>query len=98
MKKEFQRIFDTGWTNFKRNSYLSFGTTGVMALVLLLFAGLLTVNYISSQVVTGLENKVDVTAYFKQAATEDEIMSVQQDLENQPNVQQVTYVSQDQAL
>lgn len=97
-QKTFKRIFNAGWLNFKRNSYVSFGTTGVMTLVLLLFAGLLVVNYISNQIVVGLEDKVDVTVYFKQDASEDSIMAVKSDLESQSNVQQVTYVSQDQAL
>lgn len=97
-KETFRRIFNAGWLNFRRNSYVSFGTTGVMTLVLLLFAGLLVVNYVSTQVVAGLQDKVDVTAYFKQGASEDAILAVKSDLENQPQVQQVSYVSQDAAL
>lgn len=98
MRKAFKRIFRTGWLNFKRNSYLSFGTTGVMALVLLLFSGLMVLNYISSQIVTGLEDKVDVSVYFKNDASEDQVISVKQDLESQPAVARVTYISKDQAL
>ncbi|OGM98127.1 MAG: hypothetical protein A2735_00255 [Candidatus Yanofskybacteria bacterium RIFCSPHIGHO2_01_FULL_41_21] len=98
MKKAFKRIFRTGWLNFKRNSYLSFGTTGVMALVLLLFSGLMVLNYISGQIVTGLEDKVDVSVYFKNDASEDQVISVKQDLESQPAVARVTYISKDQAL
>ena len=98
MKKAFKRIFRTGWLNFKRNSYLSFGTTGVMALVLLLFSGLVVVNYVSNQIVSGLEDKVDVTVYFKNDATDTQINSVKQDLENNPAIASVTYVSKDQAL
>jgi cell division transport system permease protein len=98
MKKAFKRIFKTGWLNFKRNSYLSFGTTGVMALVLLLFSGLLVLNYISGQIVSGLEDKVDVTVYFKNDASEDQIMEVKEDLESQPIVARVTYISKEKAL
>lgn len=98
MKKAFKRIFDTGWLNFKRNSYLSFGTTGVMALVLLLFAGLMVLNFISGEIVGGLENKVDVSVYFKNDASEVQIMSVKEDLEGQATIQRVTYISKEQAL
>lgn len=69
-----------------------------MTLVLLLFGGLMLVQYISNQVVAGLENKVDVTAYFKQDAAESDILQVKQDLMARPDVSSVTYVSQDQAL
>lgn len=98
MRKAFKRIFRTGWLNFKRNSYLSFGTTGVMALVLLLFSGLMVLNYISGQIVSGLEDKVDVSVYFKNDASEDQVMAVKQDLESQSVVAQVTYIPKDQAL
>ena len=98
MRKAFKRIFEVGWLNFKRNSYVSFGTTGVMALVLLLFAGLMVVNYISSQIVAGLETKVDVSVYFKGEASEEEIMAVKTDLERQSAVKQVSYISKNQAL
>lgn len=98
MKKAFIRIFNAGWTNFKRNSYLSFATTGVMTLVLLLFSGLLVVNYISSQIVKGLEDKVDVSVYFKTEAPEDTIMAVKDDLIKLSDVKEVNYISRDQAL
>ncbi|MBP9822375.1 MAG: ABC transporter permease [Candidatus Pacebacteria bacterium] len=98
MRKAFNRIFRSGWLNFKRNSYLSFGTTGVMALVLLLFSGLMVLNYISSQIVTGLEDKVDVTAYFKNDASDDQVMAVKKDLESQPTIAQVVYISKEKAL
>jgi len=98
MKKAFKRIWKAGWVNFKRNSYVSFGTTGVMTLVLLLFAGLMVVNYVSDQIISGLEEKVDVSVYFKGDASEEQIMFVKRDLEEQPAVQQITYISKEQAL
>ena len=98
MKKTIKRVFGSGWTNFKRNSYVSFGTTGVMSLVLLLFAGLMVLQYVSSQIVSSLENKVDVTAYFKQDASENEILQVKDDLESRTDIASVIYVSRAQAL
>ncbi|MEK7217519.1 MAG: permease-like cell division protein FtsX [Patescibacteria group bacterium] len=98
MRKAFKRIFRTGWLNFKRNSYLSFGTTGVMVLVLLLFSCLMVLNYVSGQIVSGLENKVDVSVYFKNDASEDQVLAVKQDLESQSAVARVTYISKEKAL
>ena len=87
-----------GWTNFKRNSYLSFGTTGVMALVLMLFSGLMVVNFLSSTIIGSLEDKVDISVYFKNEASEGEIREVRQQLENFGPVAKVEYISRDQAL
>ena len=98
LKASVKRIFNVGWTNFKRNSYLSMGTTGVMVLVLVLFSGLMSLNYLASQVVSGLEEKVDVSVYFKNDASEEEIAKVKSDLESLGTVKNVEYVSKDQAL
>jgi len=98
MKKAFKRIFKTGWLNFKRNRYLSMGTTGIMTLVLLLFSGLLVLNYVSGQIVTGLEEKVDISIYFKGDASEAQIIEVKQSLEANPEVALVKYTSKDKAL
>ena len=98
MKKSFRRIFLVGWTNFKRNRYISIGTTGVMVLVLVLFSGLMAVNFLSSQVVANLQEKVDVSAYFKSDISEDDILSIKSELESLANVKKVEYVSADQAL
>ena len=97
-QKIAKRIFNVGWTNFKRNSYLSIGTTGVMVLVLFLFSGLMSLNYLASQIVSSLEEKVDVSVYFKNDASEEEIAKVKSDLESLGTVKNVEYVSKDQAL
>src|SRR3989344_653194 len=98
MKESLKRIWVAGWTNFKRNSYLSLGTTGIMTLVLLLFSALMALNFLSIKIVTSLQEKVDVTAYFKTEASEDEIMKVKDDLGGLAEVSNVEYISRDKAL
>jgi cell division transport system permease protein len=98
MKKSLQRIFNAGLTNFKRDSYLSLGTTGVMILVLLLFSGLMAVNFLSSRVVVNLQEKVDVSAYFKADISEGDILNIKSELESLDNVKKVEYISAGQAL
>ena len=98
MSESFKRIWNAGWTNFKRNSYLSLGTTGIMTLVLLLFSALMALNFLSIKIVTSLQEKVDVTAYFKTEASEDEIMKVKDDLGGLAEVSNVEYISRDKAL
>lgn len=98
MKEGFKRIWSAGWTNFKRNSYLSFGTTGVMSLVLILFSALMALNFLSFKIVSSLNDKVDITAYFKSEATEEEIAKVKEELQALAEVKTVEYVSQEKAL
>lgn len=98
LRETFKRVALAGWTNFRRNSYVSFGTTGVMALVLLLFLGIIAFNFLSSVVLDSLQEKVDISLYFKTEATEADIMTVKKDLEALSTVRYVDYVSRDQAL
>src|SRR3989344_5414430 len=92
------RILSSGWTNFRRNSFLSFGTTGIMTLTLLLMMGLLLFQFTTSRIVMDLEDKVDISAYFKIEATEGEILEVKSKLEDLPEVEFVEYTSRDKAL
>src|SRR3989344_9027814 len=93
-----KKILDSGWTNFRRNSYLSFGATGIMALALILFLGLLTIQFLTSQVVATLQDKIDISAYFKTDATEDQVLKIKSDVSVLPEVDSVVYISRDQAL
>ena len=97
-KEKFTRVVKAGWTNFRRNSYVSAGTTGVMVLVLLLFLGLLSLNFFSETVVSSLQEKVDISVYFKTEASEEEITLVKTDLEALEHVTRVEYISRDKAL
>lgn len=94
----FNKIINSGWTNFRRNSYLSFAATGIMALALILFLGLLSLQFLTSQVVSSLQDKIDISAYFKSEATEDQILKIKSDLSALPEVANVIYTSRDQAL
>lgn len=98
LKEKLGRVFHSGWTNFRRNSYVTFGTTGVMALVLVLFLGLMAVNFLAGVVVDGLESKVDVSLYLKGEATDADIATIRGDLEDLNTVAQVAYVSKEDAL
>jgi cell division transport system permease protein len=98
LKEKLGRVIRAGWNNFKRTSYVTFGTTGVMALVLILLLCLMAVNFVGGVLVDALEAKVDVSVYFKAEATEDDIRAVQSDLEQLNTVQYATYLSRDDAL
>lgn len=77
---------------------MSFGATGIMALALILFLGLLTVQFLTSRVVASLQDKIDISAYFKTDATEEQALKIKSDLSTLPEVADVTYVSREQAL
>jgi len=92
------RVIETGWTNFKRNSWLAFGTIGIMALALLIFSGLIAFNIVSQTTVAALEEKVDVTAYLKNDISDDQAQDIARNIEALSGVTYVNYVSRVQAL
>jgi cell division transport system permease protein len=69
-----------------------------MVLVLLLFLGLVAVNFIALTIVKSLDGKVDVSVYFKTEASEEEIGSIKSDLEALDTIDYVEYISRDKAL
>lgn len=98
MIQAFKSVIKSGWTNFRRNHYLSVAATGVMSLSLLLFLGLLALQYATTESISSLESKVDVSAYFKTDAPEDKIMEIKSELIVRPDVASVVYTSRDEAL
>ena len=44
-------------------------------MALILFLGLLMIQFLTSQVVATLQDKIDISAYFKSVATEDQVQN-----------------------
>lgn len=97
-KENITRVIRQGWVNFRRNSWLAFGTVGIMVLALLILVGLVAFNVVSSTAVADLEEKVDVTAYLNLDASEEQASQILIELEKRPEVDYVTYVSRERAL
>jgi len=96
--ENFKRIFNTGALNFWRNGWLSTATVGVMVLTLLMVVMLIFILIFTYNLAGELQNKVDISAYFKPDTKESSILRVKEDLESLAQVKSVGYVSQDDAL
>jgi cell division transport system permease protein len=92
------RIIKYGLQYIGRNGWLSVATTGVMILALLVFHGLVISRMLAKNVVAGLRDKIDISVYFKNDASEEQILKISRDLEKLAEVKSVEYVSQDKAL
>ncbi len=97
-RENIKRVIDQGWLNFKRNSWLAFGTVGIMVLALLIFAGLGAFNVVSQTAIGSLEEKVDVTAYLKTDVSDGEAREAAERIGEIPGISYVNYISRDQAL
>lgn len=94
----FSRIIQYGVKNFWRNGWLSTTTVVVMVLALTVVIGLVMFNFTTEQAIQSIQDKIDISVYFKKSISEDDILSVKGALEKLSEVKKVDYVSSDQAL
>lgn len=92
------RIIYYGFKNFWRNIGPSLATVGTMIVALSVFLGLILFNVITKQAIDLIQNKIDISVYFKPTTSEDEILNIKQSLETLPEVKNVEYISKDKAL
>lgn len=93
------RVIKYGFSGFFRNGWLSTATIAIVFLVLVGFSGLLMFNGLANIVLNDIQNKVDISVFFKLDAPEDAILNLQRSLESMPEVSPpVKYISKDKAL
>jgi len=92
------RIIKYGFQSFWRNGLLSVATIIVMILALMVFEGLIISNVLTKTAVSSLEDKIDISVYFKTNAAEDEILRLKRSLEGVAEVKSVDYISREKAL
>ena len=95
----FNRVLKFAVTDFLRNMLRSTSAIFVLVMVILLATGLFFMHGISSYVIVQVQNKIDITAYFKSDAAEDDILSAKDQLvKADPAIKNIQYVSKDAAL
>lgn len=94
----FSRVIKYGFQNFLRNGWLSTATIAVMFLALFVLQGLIIFNVVSKTAIAAVQNKIDISVYFKNNVAEDEILKLKKSLEGLSEVKKVEYVSREQAL
>lgn len=93
-----KRVARYGFIGFLRNGFVSFSAVLVMTITLFVIAALLIGNAALNATLLDLENQVEVTVYFTPDATDDQVQTLQTDVQALPEVESVAYVSADQAL
>ncbi len=95
---KLSRIIKYGINGFLRNGWLSISTIGIMVLASVVFEGLILFNVVSKGAVSSLQEKIDISVYFKSNVPEDSILNIKKSLEALVEVKEVQYVSRDEAL
>ncbi len=92
------RIFKWSLLSFWRNRLLSIAATLIMTLTLLTISIFVILNLIIGTTVSMVQQKIDLVIYFTESTTEEEITSLQEQVEELPEIASVDYIDKDEAL
>jgi len=95
---KIKRVVKVGFVNFWRNGWLTLATIMIMVITLFVIGSLIFGRVILNSTLAQLQDKVDITVYFKTDAQESEILAIKNKLTKLTEVQDVIYVSSDKAL
>jgi len=93
------RIIKFAFQDFSRNKGISIAAIFVLTVTILLVTGLFFLQGITNYLTSQIQDKIDITAYFKDGAQEQDILNVRDEiLKMSPNIKNIEYISKDQAL
>ena len=93
-----KRVIKLGLINFWRNKWLSLGSVLILSLTLITISVSVIQNYDIARTTQSIKSKLDITVYFDDKITEEEIQDLQLKLQRRSDVKSVTYISKDEAL
>lgn len=92
------RVLKYAGKDFWRNIWLSIVTITVLTLALLSVNILISLKAISGGVMNSVQNKVDISVFYKSGAPRAAINNFQQKMKQLPEVKEVIFVAKEQAL
>jgi len=99
MFKNFKRILKFAFDDFSRNKGTSVAAIFMLTIIILFVTGLFFFQGLANYLTSQLKNTIDITAYFKAATSEEDILDVKDKiLKISPNIKSIEYVSKEQAL
>ena len=94
----FKRILKAGWQNFSRDGGIAVATIFVLVLAIFLVSTIFPSKDISQFLIASLQEKADISVYFKEFVLEDDILKIKEKLSQVPEVKNVEYVSKEEAI
>ena len=99
MFTNFKRITDFAVKDFSRNKGISIAAIFVLVITIMLVTGLFFFQGMVGYLTTQIQDKIDITAYFKDGTAEQDILNAKDEIiKMSPSVKNIEYVSKDQAL
>jgi len=82
----------------QRNFWIFFLNVFVFSLALFLFSFFLLFEKTSCVLISKIEEKADVSVYFKEEVPEEEILKLKEELSKKEGIEKVTFISKEEAL
>lgn len=92
------RITKTSIMSLWRNLWLSLAAVLMMVVTLVSIAFFLDLLVITNKTTDSLKERVDMSVYFNDSATKDQIFAIQNILLSRPDIKSVDYISKEKAL
>ncbi len=93
-----KRIIRSGFIGFWRNAYVSVASIFVMMIALFVIGTALFVDQLLVASLQNIQSRVDINVYFTPTAPVEQVLTLQGELEELPEVAGVTFTSRDEAL
>jgi cell division transport system permease protein len=94
----FTRTFNESLKNLWRNGLLSIAAISVLVFSLYTISILYLLTATTDNILKEIQQKVNVTVYFKSDVSEENILKIRQDLGNYSEIKSADYVSKEKAL
>jgi len=93
-----KRVIKSGFINFWRNGWVSLATVLVMVVTLFIVGSLIFLNVLLTSTLALLEEKVDISVYFKTDAQTAQIIALKQNLSKLEEIKDIEYITREEAL
>jgi len=97
MLTSLRRIIKYGWVGFLRNKSSSIATVFILLITVSSVTSLFVFRDTTDFLIASIEEKIDISVYFKEESEEEAILSVKNDLSSIPEVKKIQYVSKEDA-
>jgi cell division transport system permease protein len=98
MGTTLKRIIIAGWQNFSRDGGIAVATIFILVMVIFLVSTIFLSKDVSQFLITSLQEKADISVYFKEFVLENDILKIKEKLFQLPEVKNVEYISKEEAI
>lgn len=98
MWTSFKRTIRSGFVGFWRNAFVSLAAIFVMMVTLFTIGAVLFLGQLLEVSLSQIKDKVDINVYFTTDAADGDMMALKSSLEALSEVEEVTYISREEAL